>query len=83
MGTCRSAYTYILLASVSLFLSFALLPIAGDAAQQSPLSPTATAEEVAAREQATKLGVKMTAQVARAEDFDWGDARWDLIAWRP
>ncbi|HMF61191.1 MAG TPA: class I SAM-dependent methyltransferase [Vicinamibacterales bacterium] len=33
----------------------------------------------AAREQATKLGVKITTQVARAEDFDWGDARWDLI----
>jgi SAM-dependent methyltransferase len=32
-----------------------------------------------AREQATKLGVKITTQVARAEDFDWGDARWDLI----
>jgi 2-polyprenyl-3-methyl-5-hydroxy-6-metoxy-1,4-benzoquinol methylase len=207
MGTwesVRSVYAYILLASVFLFLSVALLPIAGDAAQQSPLSPTATAEEVqtyeafrawissqpadvqnaddevvfaryaarlraqgkserdaattiaslkaigdraeierwnriltapnpafntspnsflvavtkglkpgrsldvgmgqgrntiylaqqgwdsvgfdpaeravaAAREQATKLGVKMTAQVARAEDFDWGDARWDLI----
>lgn len=33
----------------------------------------------AAREQAAKLGVKITTQVARAEDFDWGDARWDLI----
>jgi|KBSSwiStaDraftv2_1062776.scaffolds.fasta_scaffold117231_1 SAM-dependent methyltransferase len=32
-----------------------------------------------ARERATQLGVKITAQVARAEDFDWGDARWDLI----
>ena len=33
----------------------------------------------AAQEQATKLGVKITTHVARAEDFDWGDARWDLI----
>ena len=33
----------------------------------------------AAREQATKLGVKITTQIARAEDFDWGDARWELI----
>jgi SAM-dependent methyltransferase len=33
----------------------------------------------AAREQATKLGVKITTEVARADDFDWGDARWDLI----
>ena len=207
MGTSqsiRSAYTYILLASVSLFLSVWLSPIASNAAQQSPLSPTATPEEVrtyeafrawvtrqpkdvqnaadevvfqryaaelrtqgkserdiattiaslkaigdraeierwnriltasnpafntspnsflvavtkglkpgrsldvgmgqgrntiylaqqgwdsvgfdpadravaSAREQATKLGVKITTQVARAEDFDWGDARWDLI----
>ena len=207
MGTwqsTRSACTCILLASVSLFLSVGLSPIASDAAQQSPSSPTATPEEVqtygafrswitsqpadvqnadddvvfqrygaelrtqrkserdiattiaslkaigdraeierwnriltapspkfntspnsflvavtkglkpgrsldvgmgqgrntiylaqqgwdsagfdpaeravaAAREQATKLGVKITTQVARAEDFDWGDARWDLI----
>ena len=51
MGTwqsVRSAYTYILLASVSLFPSIALLPIASDATQQSPLSPTATAEESSA-----------------------------------
>ena len=34
---------------------------------------------VAAREQATKLGVKITTHVARAEDFNWGDAQWDLI----
>ena len=33
----------------------------------------------AAQEQATRLGVKVTTQVARAEDFDWGDAKWDLI----
>jgi SAM-dependent methyltransferase len=33
----------------------------------------------AARAQAAKLGVKITAQVARAEDYDWGQARWDLI----
>jgi SAM-dependent methyltransferase len=33
----------------------------------------------AARAQAAKLGVRITAQVARAEDFDWGQARWDLI----
>lgn len=33
----------------------------------------------AAQEQATKLGVKITTHVARAEDFDWGNARWDLI----
>jgi len=33
----------------------------------------------AAEEQAGKLGVKITTHVARAEDFDWGDATWDLI----
>lgn len=33
----------------------------------------------AAQEQAKKLGVKITTQVTRAEDFDWGDAAWDLI----
>ena len=33
----------------------------------------------AAQEEARKLGVKITTQVARAEEFDWGDARWDLI----
>jgi SAM-dependent methyltransferase len=33
----------------------------------------------AAQEQARTLGVKITTQIARAEDFDWGDARWDLI----
>jgi SAM-dependent methyltransferase len=33
----------------------------------------------AAKEQAAKLGVKITAHVARSEDFDWGDAQWDLI----
>jgi SAM-dependent methyltransferase len=33
----------------------------------------------AARDQASRLGVKITTHVARAEDFDWGDASWDLI----
>jgi SAM-dependent methyltransferase len=33
----------------------------------------------AARDQAAKLGVKITTHIARAEDFDWGDAQWDLI----
>jgi SAM-dependent methyltransferase len=33
----------------------------------------------AAQEQANKLKVKITTQVARAEEFDWGEARWDLI----
>lgn len=33
----------------------------------------------AAEEQARKLGVRITTHIARAEDFDWGDARWDLI----
>ena len=33
----------------------------------------------AANAQAAKLGVKITTQVARAADFDWGQARWDLI----
>ncbi len=33
----------------------------------------------AAQDQASKLGVKITTHVARAEDFDWGDAAWDLI----
>ncbi len=33
----------------------------------------------AAQEQATKLGVKITTHVARAEDFDWGTGAWDLI----
>jgi SAM-dependent methyltransferase len=33
----------------------------------------------AAQEQATAAGVKITTQVAREEDFDWGDAKWDLI----
>src|SRR5262245_57773305 len=33
----------------------------------------------AAQEQAGKLGVTITTHVARAEDFDWGDAKWDLI----
>ena len=33
----------------------------------------------AAQAQAAKLGVKITASVARAEDYDWGENRWDLI----
>jgi SAM-dependent methyltransferase len=33
----------------------------------------------AAQEQASRLGVKITTQVARAEDFDWGNEAWDLI----
>jgi SAM-dependent methyltransferase len=32
-----------------------------------------------AQEQASRLGVKITTHVARAEDFDWGDSQWDLI----
>ena len=32
----------------------------------------------AAQELAMKLGVKITTQVARAEDFDWGAAKWVL-----
>ena len=33
----------------------------------------------AAQEQARQLGVKITTTVARAEDFDWGTSKWDLI----
>jgi SAM-dependent methyltransferase len=33
----------------------------------------------AAQEQAVKLGVTIATHVARAEDFEWGEARWDLI----
>jgi 2-polyprenyl-3-methyl-5-hydroxy-6-metoxy-1,4-benzoquinol methylase len=33
----------------------------------------------AAQEQARTLGVKITTTVARAEEFDWGTNRWDLI----
>jgi len=33
----------------------------------------------AAQEQAARLGVTITTRVARAEDFDWGTAQWDLI----
>ena len=32
-----------------------------------------------AQAQAAKLGVKITTHVARGEDFDWGNASWDLI----
>jgi SAM-dependent methyltransferase len=33
----------------------------------------------AAQEQARTLGVRITTSVARAEEFDWGTANWDLI----
>ena len=33
----------------------------------------------AAEERAKSLGVKITATVARDEDFDWGESQWDLI----
>lgn len=33
----------------------------------------------AAQEQAKKLGVKITTTVERAEAFEWGEAKWDLI----
>jgi SAM-dependent methyltransferase len=33
----------------------------------------------AAQEQARTLGVTITTTVARAEEFDWGNAQWDLI----
>lgn len=33
----------------------------------------------AAQEQAGKAGVKITTTIARAEDFDWGTSKWDLI----
>lgn len=33
----------------------------------------------AAQEQAKALGVRITTHVSRAEDFDWGNAQWDLI----
>src|SRR5215471_18508408 len=33
----------------------------------------------AAQEQAARLGVTITTRVARAEEFDWGTAQWDLI----
>jgi 2-polyprenyl-3-methyl-5-hydroxy-6-metoxy-1,4-benzoquinol methylase len=33
----------------------------------------------AAQEQARKLGVKITTAIARAEEFDWGTDKWDLI----
>ena len=33
----------------------------------------------AAQAQAAKQGVKITTTVARAEDYDWGQNRWDLI----
>ena len=33
----------------------------------------------AAQQQAAAAGVKITAEVAREEDFDWGSAKWDLI----
>src|SRR5689334_7182755 len=33
----------------------------------------------AAQAQAAKAGVKITTSTVRAEDFDWGEAKWDLI----
>jgi hypothetical protein len=33
----------------------------------------------AAQAQAAKLGVKIATSVARADDYDWGENRWDLI----
>ncbi len=33
----------------------------------------------AAREQAAKLGVKITTHIAREQDYDWGESQWDLI----
>lgn len=33
----------------------------------------------AAQQQATAAGVKITTQVAREEEFEWGTAKWDLI----
>jgi len=33
----------------------------------------------AAQEEAGKLGVRITTHVARAEEFDWGESKWDLI----
>lgn len=33
----------------------------------------------AAQSEAAKLGVKIVTSVARAEEFDWGENRWDLI----
>jgi SAM-dependent methyltransferase len=33
----------------------------------------------AAKEQAQKLGVTITTHVARSQEFDWGEAKWDLI----
>jgi SAM-dependent methyltransferase len=33
----------------------------------------------AAKEQAQKLGVTITTQVARSQEFEWGEAKWDLI----
>jgi SAM-dependent methyltransferase len=33
----------------------------------------------AARQEAKTLGVTITTHVTRAEDFDWGEAQWDLI----
>lgn len=32
-----------------------------------------------AQQEAAKLGVKISTTIARAEDYDWGDSKWDLI----
>ena len=64
----RSAYSYILLASISLFLWIGLMPVASDAAQQSPLSPTATAEEVQTYEAFRSWITGQPADVQNADD---------------
>ena len=64
----RSAYTHILLASVSLSLFLGLMPIASDAAQQSPSSPTATAEEVQRYEAFRSWLTGQPADVQNADD---------------
>lgn len=33
----------------------------------------------AAQEQAQKLGITITTHVGRAEEFDWGESKWDLV----
>jgi SAM-dependent methyltransferase len=33
----------------------------------------------AAREQAARLGVKITTHIARDTEFDWGESQWDLL----
>ena len=64
----RSAYSHTLLASMSLLLCVGLLPIAGDAAQQSPLSTTATAEEVQTYEAFRSWITSQPAELQNADD---------------